>query len=79
MSKLAKALIKCDDGVRSSMARWESPQHEKTTELDHLMELQAGIERNSHRLGLQKWQSLCAQRLCGELCAVRLFRKSRKR
>ena len=29
------------------------------------------IERKSHRLGLQKWQSLCAQRLCGELCAVR--------
>ena len=42
MSKPAKALIKCDNGVRSPMAaRWESPQHEKTTALDRSMELQA--------------------------------------
>ena len=41
MSKIKKALIKCDDGVRSSIARWETPQHGRTTELDHPMELQA--------------------------------------
>ena len=35
MSKLDKAHIKCDDGVRSPMARLESPQHERTTALDH--------------------------------------------
>ena len=41
MSKLAKTLIKCDDGVHPPIARWESPQHGRTTELDHPMELQA--------------------------------------
>ena len=41
MSKIEKALIKCGDGVRSLIARWETPQHGRTTELDHLMELQA--------------------------------------
>ena len=41
MSKLVKTLIECDDGVRSSIARWESLQHGRTTELDHPMELQA--------------------------------------
>ena len=40
MSKLDKSLIKCDDGVRSSIARWESPQRERATELDHSRELQ---------------------------------------
>ena len=41
MSKIKKALIKYDDGVRSSVARWETPQYGRTTELDHPMELQA--------------------------------------
>ena len=35
------ALIKCDDGVRSLIARWETPQHERSTELDHLVKPQA--------------------------------------
>ena len=30
------------------------------------------IERKSHRLGLQNGQSLCAQSICGQLCALRL-------
>ena len=41
MSKPACAHIKYDNGVRSPMARWEPPQHERTTALDHSMELQA--------------------------------------
>ena len=41
MSKLDCAHIKCENGARSPMARWESPQHERTTALDHSMELQA--------------------------------------
>ena len=41
MSKLEKVLVKCDDGVRSLIARWETPQHARSTELDHLMDPQA--------------------------------------
>ena len=41
MSKPVKAHNKYENGARSPMARWEPPRHEKTTALDHSMELQA--------------------------------------
>ena len=41
MSKIEKALIKCDDGICSLVAWWETPQHGRSTELDYLVEPQA--------------------------------------
>jgi len=35
------------------------------------------IERKSHRLGLQSGQSLCAQSICGQLCALQFDHNQR--
>ena len=68
MSKLDSAHIKCDDGVRSPMARWESPQHERTTALDHSMELQADRTEIAPTGPSEVAEPLCAAHL---RCAVR--------
>ena len=69
MSKLAYAHIKCDDGVRSPMmARWESPQHERTTALDHSMELLADRTKIAPTGPPEVAGPLCAAHL---RCAVR--------
>ena len=70
MSKSEAALIKCDDGVRSPMARWESPQHERTTALDHSMELQADRTEIAPTGPSEVAEPLCAAPVRGDVrCA----------
>ena len=69
MSKLDKAHIKYENGARSPMARWEPPRHERTTALDHSMELQADRTEIAPT-GPSEWaELLCAEHL---RAAVRL-------
>ena len=67
MSKLDCAHIKCENGARSPMARWESPQHERTTALDHSMELQADRTEIAPTGPSEVAEPLCAAHL---RCAV---------
>ena len=68
MSKLASTLMKCEDGVRSPMARWESPQHERKRALGHSVGLQADRTKIA-----PTGPSEVAEPLCGASlrCAVR--------
>ena len=50
------------------MARWESPQHERTTALDHLIELQADRTEIAPTGPSEVAEPLCAESL---RCAVR--------
>ena len=63
------ALIKCDDGVRSPMAR-KSPQHERTTALGYSMELQADRTEIASTRPSEMAEPLCAASLRGAVrCA----------
>ena len=68
MSKLDKAHIKYENGARSPMARWEPPRHERTTALDHSMELQADRTEIAPTGPSEVAEPLCAAHL---RCAVR--------
>ena len=66
MSKPARAHIKCDNGVRSPMTRWEPSQHERTTSLDHPMELQTDRTEIAPGGPSEVAEPLCAAHLrCG--------------
>ena len=70
MSKQESAHIKYDNGVRSPMARWESPQHERTTALDHSMELQADRTEIAPTGPSEVAEPLCAAPVRGDVrCA----------
>ena len=67
MSKPARAHIKCDNGVHSPMTRWEPSQHERTTPLDHPMELQTDRTEIAPGGPSEVAEPLCAAHL---RCAV---------
>ena len=55
MGEIEKALIRCGAGVRSLIAWWETPQHGRSTELDHLVEPQAGRKEIAYVYSAYEW------------------------